>query len=70
MWVTSSLPEGIASIAAYNPVALYFNSFSSILQAGVIPDTRELVLCVVLGATSLVAGLAIFRRVDRAVEYL
>ncbi|WP_024681756.1 ABC transporter permease [Pseudomonas syringae] len=70
VWVTSSLPEGIASIAAYNPVALYFNSFSSILHAGVIPDPRELVLCVVLGATSLVAGLAIFRRVDRAVEYL
>ncbi|MCI3943557.1 ABC transporter permease [Pseudomonas syringae] len=70
VWVTSSLPEGIARIAAYNPVALYFNSFSSILHAGVVPDTRDLVLCVLLGAASLAVGLAMFRKVDRMVEYL
>ncbi|KAA8715748.1 ABC transporter permease [Pseudomonas cannabina] len=70
VWVTSSLPEGIASIVAYNPVALYFNSFSSILHAGVVPDTRDLVLCVLLGAASLLIGLFMFRKVDRVVEYL
>lgn len=70
VWVTSSLPEGIARIAAYNPVALYFNSFSSILHAGVVPDARDLVLCVLLGAASLAVGLAMFRKVDRMVEYL
>ncbi|KTB61683.1 ABC transporter permease [Pseudomonas syringae] len=70
VWVSSSLPDGIASIAAYNPVALYFNSFSSILHAGVVPDTRDLVLCVLLGAASLLIGLAMFRKVDRVVEYL
>ncbi|MBP1087647.1 lipopolysaccharide transport system permease protein [Pseudomonas sp. PvP100] len=70
VWVTSSLPDGIARIAAYNPVALYFNSFTSILHAGVVPETRDLLLCVLMGAASLLVGLLMFRKVDDVVEYL
>ncbi|HEX8544760.1 MAG TPA: ABC transporter permease [Pseudomonas sp.] len=70
VWVTSSLPADIAKIAAFNPMALYFNSFNDILHDGVIPGTGTLILCVVLGATSLLAGLVIFKRADRMVEYL
>jgi len=70
VWMTSSLPAGIASVAAYNPLALYFNSFNEILHQGVIPDTINLTLCMLLGFISLVTGLALFRKVDHIVEYL
>ena len=70
VWVTSSLPSDIARIAAFNPVAPYFNSFKAILHEGVIPPTADLLLCVGLGALSVVAGLLVFRGVDRRVEYL
>ncbi|MCF5734008.1 MULTISPECIES: ABC transporter permease [Pseudomonas syringae group] len=70
VWVTSSLPDGIARIAAYNPIGLYFNTFTSILHAGVVPETRDLLLCVFMGAASLLVGLLMFRKVDNVVEYL
>ncbi|MEX5689739.1 ABC transporter permease, partial [Pseudomonas silesiensis] len=57
VWVSSSLPVGIANIAAYNPIGLYYNSFTSILHAGVVPEPRDLLLCVFMGAASLLVGL-------------
>lgn len=70
VWVTSSLPAEIARVVALNPVAPYFNSFKAILHEGVAPPASDLLLCVALGAVSLVIGLLVFRSVDSRVEYL
>lgn len=70
VWVSSALPADVANIVAFNPMAPYFNSFNDILHEGVIPDTYNLLLCVGLGAVSLLTGFILFKRVDSRVEYL
>lgn len=70
VWMTSSLPQEIARIAAFNPMAPYFNSFNDILHDGVAPDSGNVMICVALGATSLLLGLTLFKKADRQVEYL
>lgn len=70
IWVTSSLPKDVARVVALNPVAPYFNSFKAILHEGVSPSADDLLVCVGLGAASVVVGLMVFRGVDRRVEYL
>lgn len=70
VWVTSSLPLETAQMVAFNPIAPYFNSFNHILHDGVVPDTRDMFICVGLGAASLLMGLAMFKKADKLVEYL
>jgi lipopolysaccharide transport system permease protein len=70
VWVTSSLPPEVQSVVTYNPLAPFFNSFSSILHAGVVPSTSDLLLCVGFGGSAMIAGLMIFKRVDSVVEHL
>lgn len=70
VWMTSSLPPGVAELVAYNPLAPYFDSFTGILHDGVVPHTSNLVVCMALGAGVLAVGLAVFRRVDGLVEHL
>jgi len=70
VWVTSALPAETAKFVALNPIAPYFNSFNDILHDGVIPKTSDLLFCAGLGITSLLVGLAIFKKADDRVEYL
>ncbi|ATR84275.1 ABC transporter permease [Pseudomonas sp. HLS-6] len=70
VWMTSSLPVSTAKIVAFNPIAPYFNSFTAILHDGVSPNNIDLLFCTILGATSLLIGLAIFKKADKMVEYL
>jgi len=70
VWVTSSLPAGVADIVAFNPMAPFFNSFSDILHHGVAPSTQNVALCAALGAASLLTGLTLFKKLDTRVEYL
>lgn len=70
VWVTSSLPAEVRQIVAYNPLAPFFDCFTSILHDGVVPPSHELLLCAVLGFGLLAVGLAVFKRVDSVVEYL
>lgn len=70
VWVASSLPAEVRTFVGYNPLAPFFNSFTSILHDGVVPPTRDLLLCAVLGAGAMVFGLLTFKRVDSVVEHL
>ncbi|MEA8593001.1 ABC transporter permease [Pseudomonas aeruginosa] len=70
VWVTTSLPAEVRNIVAYNPVAPFFNAFSSILHQGVAPEPSQLLLCITLGMGALATGLAVFRKADNVVEYL
>ncbi|WP_295476558.1 ABC transporter permease [uncultured Pseudomonas sp.] len=70
VWVASSLPTAVAKWMAFNPLAPYFKSFKAILHEGVMPSAGDIGLCVMLGVTSLLAGLLVFRKADSQVEYL
>lgn len=70
VWMTSSLPEGIQQIVAFNPIAPYFNSFAAILHDGVVPSTSDLATCIGLGFISMAIGLLAFKKVDTVVDHL
>jgi len=70
VWVTAALPHDIAKIVSLNPLAPFFNSFTAVLHESVQPPFQDLALCWVIGLTSIIAGLLVFRRADKVVEFL
>lgn len=70
VWVASALPSDVSAIVMLNPVAPYFSSFNDILHEGVVPSSSNLIVCVLMGAISLLVGLFMFRKVDALVEHL
>lgn len=70
VWVTSSLPQGIAQAVSFNPLAPFFDSFTAIFHESVQPSSRDVALCWGIGLTSIIAGLMVFKRADKLVELL
>lgn len=70
VWVTTSLPDNVQKIVSYNPVAPFFNAFTSILHQGVSPEPSQLLLCAGLGGGAMLVGIAVFSKVDNVVEHL
>ncbi|HBN8944310.1 TPA: ABC transporter permease [Pseudomonas aeruginosa] len=70
VWVTSALPQEIAQVVSFNPLAPFFNSFTAILHESVQPSARDLALCWGIGLTALTSGLLVFKRADKVVELL
>jgi len=70
VWMTSNLPHSIAEVASLNPLAPFFNSFSAILHTGTPPSAFNILLCWMIGLSSLAIGIITFKRVDRVVELL
>lgn len=70
VWMTSSLPADVQKVVVFNPVAPFFNAFTSILHAGVSPSAEQLVLCGGMGVVSMIVGLLAFRNADNLVEHL
>lgn len=70
VWVTSALPQDIAQVVSFNPLAPFFNSFTAILHESVQPSARDLVLCWAIGLSTITAGLLVFKRADKVVELL
>ena len=70
VWVASALPQDIAQVVSFNPLAPFFNSFTAILHESVQPSSRDLACCWGIGLASFIAGLMVFKRADKLVELL
>lgn len=70
VWTHGALPEEAANMLAFNPLSVFFEGFSSILHQGRWPDASVLLVAALLGISSLVVGLLIFRTADNVVERL
>lgn len=70
VWVASALPQEVAQIVFFNPLAPFFNSFTAILHEGLQPSLLALAVCWGIGLVSIIAGLMVFKRADKLVELL
>lgn len=61
----SVLPEKIAAVLKLNPLYYYIDFFRNLVLYGTVPGILTWIVCVVCGLASFVAGLLIFRRLQR-----
>jgi len=71
VWFRSNLSADVQEIAAYNPVAPFFNALTAILHDGLSPESGDIWWCAGIALLALVAGLVTFHRnVDNLVDIL
>lgn len=69
MYPVSTLPEPIRSLERFNPMYLYVDMFQNAMLKNTLPSTQELVLGIVTAVVALIAGWAIFIRVEDKFAY-
>jgi len=71
VWVRSNLSADVRAIVVYNPIAPFFNAFTSILHDSSRPEMGDVLWCIGVAAAALTVGVTVFsRKVDALVDIL